>query len=95
MSTCENCLKTFECDFYSYPGQKVEMLLCPDCASRLGFCISCGFFMAGNELDEHSGLPGMCYECVQDMKAELGEGDYDDDYNDAPWLDENDYFNLS
>jgi len=80
MAICQNCHTIQICDFYVYPFETEETLLCSECAANLGFCICCQQFMAGNELDEHSGLPGVCYECMQVLKDELGEFDEPLDY---------------
>jgi hypothetical protein len=72
---CGICRAEKDLGEYTYPGNRSVMVLCPTCAQNAGFCVGCGAFMAGSERDEHSGMIGLCYECVRELRDELGERD--------------------
>jgi len=72
---CEN--KDELVETYTYPDGETTLLACPGCAAEAGFCMVCGAFIAGSELDEHSMMIGVCYDCVLELKAEIGESDED------------------
>jgi len=52
-------------------------MICPICENKdelAGFCMVCGA-IAGSEADEHSMMIGVCYDCVLELKEEIGERD--------------------
>lgn len=65
---------------YNLPdGTQVD--LTDEEATKLGFCPGCGYIVAGNEHDDrYLSEFGLCYECVDEMRIELGEYDEPDDY---------------
>lgn len=77
MYTCKNCDRENIEYEYIYPDDS-KAYLCDECAINEGFCTGCGWMMAGSEMDENSGFSGLCYDCVQEMREELGEFDEDD-----------------
>lgn len=74
LSRCAVCGDISESvQVWNYPDGIHTIECCAACAGQDGFCVGCGFYMAGSEADEHSGVSGLCYECVQELRQELGE----------------------
>lgn len=72
---CTNCNAAgVEIHEIYYPDENKQEFVCITCAGELGFCIGCGYFMAGSEFDENSGIPHVCADCVSQAKDE------DDDF---------------
>lgn len=41
--------------------------LCAACATRLGFCLGCGWFGRGEASFDNSGVTGYCADCINDV----------------------------
>lgn len=59
---------------------------CDKHAADFGFCISCGAFCAGFEHYDFSPIEGYCGNCVEHLRAEMGEYD-DDEYDEYEYDD--------
>jgi len=85
---CEHCHKreTDEEQFplYTYPvevdGKILTTFLCDNCAAEEGFCPCCGYFVLGSSDDYTLSGHGLCAECLEELRIELGEYDEQDDY---------------
>lgn len=67
--------------FYYYPDGTEAGFLCDQCAVDEGFCPGCGYFVLGSEWDDSSlGRHGICMECLDELRIEMGE--YDDTHYD-------------
>jgi hypothetical protein len=63
-----------------------DEILCGEHAAKAGYCCCCGQFCAGmTSFDFHH--PGYCDNCYDQIKADCGEDDQDDDedYWQAPY----------
>lgn len=58
---------------YTYPDDTSAGLLSWEEASEKGFCPMCGYFVLGGSEDHTLHRFGVCSECLDDLKAELGE----------------------
>lgn len=56
---------------YTYPDGETTAWLTLAEASAEGFCLGCGWMMAGSEADMMSGMKDYCYECVEEFKDAL------------------------
>lgn len=74
MNKCTQCHANDAHDWDAPDGTTLR--LCNDCAIAVGFCVGCGGYIAGSEFEERHGLPGLCVDCLDDLRAETGE--YDD-----------------
>jgi len=85
--TCEHpgCEETDDLTECYYPdnetSDKPDAWYCAEHAPEHGFCYICGWFHAGIESFDfpswHGVIPGLCYDCSESLRVELGE--YDDD----------------
>lgn len=82
MKPCDKCKADIAAATYTYPDGETTADLCPECAASAGFCIGCKSFEGGHESFEFSPVRGWCYECLQEIEAELkpGDSDYDAEY---------------
>lgn len=59
---------------------------CPEHAEQNGYCWGCGLFCAGIErfdfAESYGGIKGLCENCEDEVKADMGEYD---DHDEAPW----------
>jgi hypothetical protein len=87
----EGCRETntVDCQLY-YDGKWHKYEYCHEHCEPEGFCPGCGHFWAGTEyFDFNLGRSGMCQDCTDTYKYELGE--YDDDYYDEYFDEFHDY----
>lgn len=65
--------------YNSDTNQEDRLTLCTEHAVELGFCAGCGYMVAG--IEEHifsMASLGLCAECMDELRAEMGEFDEDD-----------------
>lgn len=60
---------------YSHDGSTTK--LCPSCIENSGFCYRCGYYCAGMESFDFSGMPGYCSECREEIISEMNDDDED------------------
>lgn len=67
--------------FPAWQGIAPMAILCEHHAQGMGFCLWCTGFFGSTEADEWNIYrTGYCYQCEDDIRAELGEFDeYDDE----------------
>lgn len=66
---------------YTYPDGMTTPGMTDHEAIQAGFCPGCGYFIGGSEHDDMSVREfGLCYECVEELRIELGEFDEIDGY---------------
>lgn len=74
------------------PGMQSPIWLCSEHAAEYGFCPMCLYFVLGSDDDRTLAHNGVCVECLDTLRYEMGEADddwdeYDGwDYN-ASWND--------
>jgi hypothetical protein len=80
MAICERCgkrdkkvmMKVVQ-KFKYEPVEKTSIHLCDECAVREGFCPCCGCFVLGLDDDYTLESHGICAECLEELRYELGE----------------------
>ncbi len=87
--TTPGCDKDAEVVGCVYPDDTLAGDFCAEHATAAGFCSGCGHFAAGVESFDFSPVAGLCAECLDDLRGELGEYDDGDEYDD---YDEQDYY---
>lgn len=53
--------------------------LCPEHAAKAGFCSGCGTFAAGTEGFDFGRPAGMCDNCREELRHDMGEDDSDEE----------------
>jgi len=85
---CQHPHCKHEAETYTYPyihnEPEFSEWLCAEHAADRGFCYGCGYFCAGIEDYDFSPIEGLCGNCVDEFRYELGE--YDDDYESYEYL---------
>lgn len=88
---CEKCDETDHIEHYHIDSGEntYDADLCPTHAREEGFCWGCGAFVLGIDGDEHSlRTNGFCMDCWDEIRAEAGEFDEDNEYGDEYSFDD-------
>ena len=80
---CDDCGKRTDGLMTCYFVDGETTKLCPDCIKVNGFCYRCGNYSSGMSSFDFSDMPGYCSECRDEIKAEFGE------FEDEEYFDEN------
>jgi hypothetical protein len=90
MKVCDDCKGTDQVETYQYPtANDATEDLCYDCAIKGGFCVGCGWFMAGIESFDFSPVKGYCVECRSEFERDeyCDDDDYDGDLPDEAYME--------
>ena len=79
-----NCKE--DADVYHYTEDSPAEWLCPEHAGDEGFCYGCGYFLAGTEDFDFSPSKGLCGQCLDHLRHEVGEYDDPPDYEYSGYL---------
>ncbi|OGU61661.1 MAG: hypothetical protein A2V66_15580 [Ignavibacteria bacterium RBG_13_36_8] len=81
----------FELEEYFKKGNKeflfsgrvrtIKFQYCYKHAETSGFCLGCGYFLAGTEAFDSSTIKGYCQECIDEINYDLGVPDPNEEYD--------------
>lgn len=68
-------------EFEEKYNEKIEdYYYCYKHAENSGFCLGCGYFLAGTDSFDFSKCKGYCQECIDEINADLGYVEYPGEY---------------
>lgn len=77
---CNEQATEYELYAINEDGSSEKFWLCNEHAPQMGFCCMCGHFTAGAD-DHWLYSHGVCEDCFDQLRAENGEFDHEEDYD--------------